>query len=164
MVSYICFHFSGFVKYGGRYIISSLNNQCSSRRTGLLSYQPARNTYCYCVMQRHTSSGLGYFSESIGCWITERIWSSNIVLVCTWVTENTGVYLQQRMNYYCICSLCSSLICDCILSFFSSFFSINFSRDSEFLCCSSDKGTIHIFALKKTHLNRRSTWVNYLNL
>ena len=36
-------------------------------------------------------------------------------------------------------------------------FSINFSPDSEFLCCSSDKGTIHIFALKETHLNRRST-------
>ncbi|XP_066998614.1 WD repeat domain phosphoinositide-interacting protein 4 [Anabrus simplex] len=35
---------------------------------------------------------------------------------------------------------------------------INFSRDSEFLCCSSDKGTIHIFALKDTHLNRRSTF------
>ncbi|KAK3926405.1 WD repeat domain phosphoinositide-interacting protein 4 [Frankliniella fusca] len=35
---------------------------------------------------------------------------------------------------------------------------MNFSRDSEFLCCSSDKGTVHIFALKKTHLNRRSTF------
>lgn len=35
---------------------------------------------------------------------------------------------------------------------------INFSRDSEFLCCSSDKGTIHIFALKNTKLNRRSTF------
>jgi len=34
---------------------------------------------------------------------------------------------------------------------------INFSADSDFLCCSSDKGTIHIFALKDTHLNRRST-------
>ncbi|XP_057366811.1 WD repeat domain phosphoinositide-interacting protein 4-like [Daphnia carinata] len=34
---------------------------------------------------------------------------------------------------------------------------INFSPDSEFLCCSSDKGTIHIFALKETHLNRRSS-------
>ncbi|XP_066985367.1 WD repeat domain phosphoinositide-interacting protein 4-like isoform X1 [Macrobrachium rosenbergii] len=35
---------------------------------------------------------------------------------------------------------------------------INFSGDSEFLCCSSDKGTIHIFALKNTKLNRRSTF------
>ena len=34
---------------------------------------------------------------------------------------------------------------------------INFSHDSEFLCCASDKGTIHIFALKHPHLNRRST-------
>jgi len=34
---------------------------------------------------------------------------------------------------------------------------INFSPDSEYLCCSSDKGTIHIFALKETHLNRRSS-------
>ncbi|RWS07590.1 WD repeat domain phosphoinositide-interacting protein 4-like protein [Dinothrombium tinctorium] len=33
---------------------------------------------------------------------------------------------------------------------------INFSPDSDFLCVSSDKGTIHIFALKDTHLNRRS--------
>ena len=35
---------------------------------------------------------------------------------------------------------------------------INFSPDSDFLCVSSDKGTIHIFALKDTHLNRRSTF------
>ncbi|KAM7293559.1 WD repeat domain phosphoinositide-interacting protein 4 [Ixodes scapularis] len=35
---------------------------------------------------------------------------------------------------------------------------INFSHDSEFLCVSSDKGTIHIFALKNTQLNRRSTF------
>uniref|UniRef100_A0A6M2DMH5 Uncharacterized protein n=1 Tax=Xenopsylla cheopis TaxID=163159 RepID=A0A6M2DMH5_XENCH len=34
---------------------------------------------------------------------------------------------------------------------------INFSRDSEFLCCSSDKGTVHIFALKDTKLNKRSS-------
>ncbi|RWS30198.1 WD repeat domain phosphoinositide-interacting protein 4-like protein [Leptotrombidium deliense] len=33
---------------------------------------------------------------------------------------------------------------------------INFSHDSDFLCVSSDKGTVHIFALKDTHLNRRS--------
>lgn len=33
---------------------------------------------------------------------------------------------------------------------------INFSPDSDFLCASSDKGTIHIFALKDTNLNRRS--------
>lgn len=35
-------------------------------------------------------------------------------------------------------------------------FSINFSHDSSFLCASSDKGTVHIFALKDTKLNRRS--------
>lgn len=35
---------------------------------------------------------------------------------------------------------------------------ISFSPDSDFLCASSDKGTIHIFALKDTHLNRRSTF------
>lgn len=35
---------------------------------------------------------------------------------------------------------------------------ITFSRDSEFLCVSSDKGTVHIFALKDTQLNRRSTF------
>ncbi|CAG9827591.1 unnamed protein product [Diabrotica balteata] len=32
---------------------------------------------------------------------------------------------------------------------------INFSRDSDYLCCSSDKGTVHIFAIKNTNLNRR---------
>ena len=36
---------------------------------------------------------------------------------------------------------------------------INFSNDGEFLCCSSDKGTVHIFALRETKLNRRSTYV-----
>ncbi|XP_076058265.1 WD repeat domain phosphoinositide-interacting protein 4-like isoform X2 [Oratosquilla oratoria] len=39
---------------------------------------------------------------------------------------------------------------------------INFSGDSEFLCCSSDKGTIHIFALKDPKLNRRSTFSKVL--
>ncbi|KAM4820533.1 WD repeat domain phosphoinositide-interacting protein 4-like [Thomomys bottae] len=33
---------------------------------------------------------------------------------------------------------------------------INFSHDSSFLCASSNKGTVHVFALKYTHLNRRS--------
>ncbi|XP_060679327.1 WD repeat domain phosphoinositide-interacting protein 4, partial [Hemiscyllium ocellatum] len=33
---------------------------------------------------------------------------------------------------------------------------INFSYESSFLCASSDKGTVHIFALKDTKLNRRS--------
>ena len=37
--------------------------------------------------------------------------------------------------------------------------SINFSPDSAFLCVSSDKGTVHIFAVKNTELNRRSTYV-----
>ncbi len=35
---------------------------------------------------------------------------------------------------------------------------IEFSHDSDFLVVSSDKGTVHIFALKDTHLNRRSTF------
>jgi len=34
---------------------------------------------------------------------------------------------------------------------------INFSHDSAFLCVSSDKGTVHIFALKNTSLNKRSS-------
>ena len=37
---------------------------------------------------------------------------------------------------------------------------IAFSHDSDYLVVSSDKGTIHIFALKDTHLNRRSTLSN----
>nr|XP_039262466.1 WD repeat domain phosphoinositide-interacting protein 4-like [Styela clava] len=35
---------------------------------------------------------------------------------------------------------------------------MNFSSDSSFLCVSSDKGTVHIFALKDTALNRRSAF------
>ncbi|XP_054163211.1 WD repeat domain phosphoinositide-interacting protein 4-like [Oppia nitens] len=35
---------------------------------------------------------------------------------------------------------------------------IAFSHDSDFLVVSSDKGTVHIFALRDTHLNRRSTF------
>ncbi|XP_041362841.1 WD repeat domain phosphoinositide-interacting protein 4-like [Gigantopelta aegis] len=35
---------------------------------------------------------------------------------------------------------------------------ISFSPDSAFLCASSDKGTIHIFAVKDTKLNRTSTF------
>ncbi|ODM92796.1 WD repeat domain phosphoinositide-interacting protein 4 [Orchesella cincta] len=36
--------------------------------------------------------------------------------------------------------------------------SINFSVNSDLLCCSVDVGNIHIFDLKTTHLNRPSTW------
>lgn len=35
---------------------------------------------------------------------------------------------------------------------------INFSRDSSYICVASDKGTVHIFALKDTALNRRSAF------
>ncbi|OQR77569.1 WD repeat domain phosphoinositide-interacting protein 4-like [Tropilaelaps mercedesae] len=35
---------------------------------------------------------------------------------------------------------------------------INFSPDDRYLCCSSDKGTVHIFAMLNTTLNRRSTF------
>ncbi|KAK2153074.1 hypothetical protein LSH36_308g01000 [Paralvinella palmiformis] len=35
---------------------------------------------------------------------------------------------------------------------------INFSHNSEFLCVSSDKGTVHIFAISDTSLNRRSSF------
>ncbi|XP_022185258.1 WD repeat domain phosphoinositide-interacting protein 4 [Nilaparvata lugens] len=35
---------------------------------------------------------------------------------------------------------------------------INFSQDSDYMCCSSDKGTVHIFALKETRLNKRSSF------
>jgi WD40 repeat protein len=34
---------------------------------------------------------------------------------------------------------------------------VSFSHDSAFLCSSSDKGTIHIFAIKDTSLNKRSS-------
>ncbi|XP_060523674.1 WD repeat domain phosphoinositide-interacting protein 4-like isoform X2 [Cylas formicarius] len=37
---------------------------------------------------------------------------------------------------------------------------INFSRDSDYLCCSSDKGTVHIFAIKQTNLNKRMAMSN----
>ncbi|XP_052266608.1 WD repeat domain phosphoinositide-interacting protein 4-like isoform X2 [Dreissena polymorpha] len=35
---------------------------------------------------------------------------------------------------------------------------ISFSLDSAYLCASSDKGTVHIFAVKETQLNKRSTF------
>eukprot|EP00095_Tigriopus_kingsejongensis_P011437 maker-scaffold222_size251774-snap-gene-0.23 protein:Tk11437 transcript:maker-scaffold222_size251774-snap-gene-0.23-mRNA-1 annotation:"wd repeat domain phosphoinositide-interacting protein 4" len=35
---------------------------------------------------------------------------------------------------------------------------INFSTSNEWLCCSSDKGTVHIFALQNYSLNRRSNF------
>lgn len=43
---------------------------------------------------------------------------------------------------------------------------IVFSPDSEFVMASSDKGTVHIFALKETRLNRRSTFssVPFMNV
>ncbi|XP_022904723.1 WD repeat domain phosphoinositide-interacting protein 4-like [Onthophagus taurus] len=37
----------------------------------------------------------------------------------------------------------------------ASIYCINISPNSEFLCCSSDKGTVHIFAIKETHFNKR---------
>ena len=36
--------------------------------------------------------------------------------------------------------------------------SISFSKDSSYLCVASDKGTVHIFALKDKALNRRSAF------
>ena len=33
---------------------------------------------------------------------------------------------------------------------------INFSLGDEWLCCSSDKGTVHVFALQDYKLNKRS--------
>lgn len=39
------------------------------------------------------------------------------------------------------------------------FYCINFSCDSDYLCASSDKGTIHIFHLKRSYLNRRFSWM-----
>lgn len=36
-------------------------------------------------------------------------------------------------------------------------YSINFSMDSAFLCCSSDKGTVHIFAINDQKLNKKSS-------
>lgn len=35
---------------------------------------------------------------------------------------------------------------------------ISFSLDSAYICSSSDKGTVHIFAVKETELNKRSTF------
>ena len=37
--------------------------------------------------------------------------------------------------------------------------SINFSLDSSFLCVSSDKGTVHVFAVDDQTLNRKSRCV-----
>lgn len=35
---------------------------------------------------------------------------------------------------------------------------LSFSPDSQFLCASSDKGTVHIFAIREVHLNKRSSF------
>ena len=37
--------------------------------------------------------------------------------------------------------------------------SISFSPSDDYLCASSDKGTVHIFALRDQTLNRKSKWV-----
>ncbi|CAL1272550.1 unnamed protein product [Larinioides sclopetarius] len=37
----------------------------------------------------------------------------------------------------------------------AAFYCINFSCDSDYLCASSDKGTVHIFALRQASLNKR---------
>lgn len=37
--------------------------------------------------------------------------------------------------------------------------SLNFSLDSAFLCCSSDKGTVHIFAVDDLKLNKKSRYL-----
>lgn len=48
----------------------------------------------------------------------------------------------------------------CIFNSISSLFfsSLTFSLDSAFLCCSSDKGTVHIFAVKDQSLNKKSRY------
>ena len=40
------------------------------------------------------------------------------------------------------------------------FLSINFSLDSQLLCVSSDKGTVHVYAVEDQSLNKRSRYVN----
>lgn len=67
--------------------------------------------------------------------------STKGTLIRVWDTVKKGLLVELRRG-----SDPATLYC------------INFSRDSEFLCCSSDKGTIHIFALKNTNLNKRSTF------
>ncbi|XP_067947379.1 WD repeat domain phosphoinositide-interacting protein 4-like [Watersipora subatra] len=39
-------------------------------------------------------------------------------------------------------------------------YSLNFSADSSFLCAASDKGTVHIFAVLNSSLNRKSAFEN----
>ena len=41
---------------------------------------------------------------------------------------------------------------------------LNFSPGDEWLCCSSDKGTVHVFALQDYKLNKRSALGNSLFL
>ena len=42
--------------------------------------------------------------------------------------------------------------------------SLTFSLDSAFLCCSSDKGTVHIFAVKDQSLNKKSRYQQRVDL
>eukprot|EP00731_Ephydatia_muelleri_P034342 Em0056g1a len=38
---------------------------------------------------------------------------------------------------------------------------LNFSLDSNFLCCCSDKGTVHVYAVKDQSLNKKSRAVDF---
>ena len=56
--------------------------------------------------------------------------------------------------------LCNVQIWSVFFNSISSLFfaSLTFSLDSAFLCCSSDKGTVHIFAVKDQSLNKKSRY------
>ena len=56
----------------------------------------------------------------------------------------------------CNVQIWSPVLFNSISSLF--FASLTFSLDSAFLCCSSDKGTVHIFAVKDQSLNKKSRY------
>ncbi|XP_045473025.1 WD repeat domain phosphoinositide-interacting protein 4-like isoform X1 [Harmonia axyridis] len=58
-------------------------------------------------------------------------------IIRIWDTATTEQLLELRRG------------CDSAL-----IYSLAFSSDSEYLCCSSDKGTVHIFAISDTKLNK----------
>lgn len=83
--------------------------------------------------------------------------NSNGTLVATASTQGTLIRVYDTVKKNLIVELRRG-------SDRATLYCINFSPDSDFLCASSDKGTVHIFALKNTELNRRLSLVSPLKL
>lgn len=119
---------AGVVQYSSKLLYRPCVYTSAQKRVGLHCAEPARHSIGHSIGSGHPYSCLGHHnSKSVGR-ITTRHWFCCHSLVTTNFVKSLHIY---------------------------GLFSINFSADSDFLCCSSDKGTVHIFAIKDTNLNRR---------